>query len=778
MRSFEIIVEPKPVPSSTHGEPEPTSGARPRRRRGEPTEMVDVLIHDANVTAHLPERHAACVLRDMAAAVLDLSARGSHKRIVRFYEDAWELCIERFGETATLSVYRAGADPSVLVYDRPVAFRDVRASVREAIDARLGRAGAERGAVERELIELRRALGEGEPEAFAGAPPAKTLVSIEPDRDGPISFASEFSIRAAHQPDGAPSAPSVEHADLHALLFRGKIRAEIRGRSLELGDEFPFVFAGRAVDLVRRALEAWERGQPFVAKLPVGTSEISLRLASAGSDDGRAALIVRREGFPTVTFPELGICDVGESVLSFARALARVVLRRDRRQGMNLRLSALRREVRGVSDALREVRRQDAVVNQSPESYRAFALGTRPPAAGGATLPMSGRLRYSEKWRALVPGIDLRATFLCGERIVVGGAHETFCLERTTGRVEWRVPTQRAAAVPTPLGIARIGTDGAIAVHDLRTGDVSLRTWIAPRVGGPCAGAVIAAPGLPRLLIVTEGERHLVALDLVSGEARWRHAWGTRGVLRIKRSGKLIYLVSGDSALTALDVQTGAVVWRMRDRLRFRTPPAQDHDALYAVAGGAGGAANLHAIDPYSGHVAWTSALAGTTCTVEGPPLLTGSSITVATRERRGLRLSAYRRDDGAPAWTSAGPVAPLGTSWLAVDDLLIGNSPTGELIAICSATGAVRYRHALGRMLDTDTPRRLEPVLRSGALFVPSVDVHVIRPTDGAHLGTIGPCEAIPDLLRVDERCDVYVAEESGHMAAFGAGPRLSLVR
>jgi hypothetical protein len=50
--------------------------------------------------------------------------------------------------------------------------------------------------------------------------------------------------------------------------------------------------------------------------------------------------------------------------------------------------------------------------------------------------------------------------------------------------------------------------------------------------------------------------------------------------------------------------------------------------------------------------------------------------------------------------------------------------------------------------------------------------------PQDGLRLGTVGPCDAIPDLLRVDEKCDVYVAEESGHLAAFGAGARLSLVR
>ena len=68
--------------------------------------------------------------------------------------------------------------------------------------------------------------------------------------------------------------------------------------------------------------------------------------------------------------------------------------------------------------------------------------------------------------------------------------------------------------------------------------------------------------------------------------------------------------------------------------------------------------------------------------------------------------------------------------------------------------------------------------MLRSGALFVPHVDVHVFRPQDGHKLGVVGPCDAIPDLLRVDEKCDVYVAEESGHLAAFSAGARLSLVR
>jgi hypothetical protein len=290
----------------------------------------------------------------------------------------------------------------------------------------------------------------------------------------------------------------------------------------------------------------------------------------------------------------------------------------------------------------------------------------------------------------------------------------------------------------------------------------------------------VNVPGLPRLLILTEGERHLVGIDLTSGEPRWRFAWGKKGTLRLKRAGKLLYYTSGDSALTALDVLTGGIVWRARDRLRFRTPPTLDHDVLFAVAGGAGSRANLHAIDAFSGQARWTTPVATDhdTCTVEGGAHVVGDVVVSAVRERQALRLVALDRETGARRWVSSEAVAPAGTSWLAVDDLLIGNTPTGELLAIEATSGELRYRHVLGTVLETDVPRKLEPVLRSGALFVPHSNVHVFRPRDGAEIGVIGPCEAIPDMLRVDERCDVYIAEESGHVVSFAAGPRLSLVK
>ncbi|RYG63989.1 hypothetical protein EON77_20255 [bacterium] len=224
---------------------------------------------------------------------------------------------------------------------------------------------------------------------------------------------------------------------------------------------------------------------------------------------------------------------------------------------------------------------------------------------------------------------------------------------------------------------------------------------------------------------------------------------------------------------------SGSVVWRVRDRLRFRAAPTLENDALYAVAGGVNSATNLHAIDAFSGDVRWTrpAEASSAPCTVEGAPLVAGDVVVLAVRDRKGLRLAAFDREDGRPRWSTRGAVAPIGTSWLVVDDRLVGNSPSGELLAFDTRSGELAYRQLLGTALDTDVPRRLEPVLRSGALFVPFSDVHVIRPRDGASLGAIAPCDVIPDLMRVDEQCNVYVAEESGHVAAFGCGPRLSLV-
>jgi hypothetical protein len=799
MRSFEIFIAPSEEAIVAKGSP--ASGAR---AVGKPVgakggrgarEVLDIFIGGANVmalvasagksTLEKPRPTSAStlgVLCDLGSAVKDLSRHSRLKRIVRFHDEPWELCVERWGSAATLSVYRGGTDPKVAVFDRVVPFSEVKESVKEALASVATRA-ATHAPFAGELSAILHDLGSVEDDPLEGSTlPAPSIVAVEGDESAILSLSCELALRDAAKPE---CEPSVERTDMHALLFRGSMRARVRDREVDLGDGHPFLVAERLLTVARAVVDAWERGAIHNLRAEAGGVLVGARLGT----DGMLALTLApatsaRKSDAVQTFPALRVADFVALGLTFGRALVRALLRRDRDGASNLRLSAFRRALRELDTLFREASRDDAKTNPSPESYRAFAA---PRGETERTAPRTSprvepptRLRYSARWRALVPGIDLKSTFLCGDRFIIGGLGETFGLDRATGEVLWRVATEKATSVVTPLGVARLRSDGELSVHDFGTGEVTLRSWLAPRVGGPPAGAVVNVPGLPRLLILTEGERHLVALDLTSGEPLWRFGWGRRGTLRLKRSGKLLYYTGGDSALTALDVLTGSIVWRVRDRLRFRAPPTLDHDQLFAVAGGAGSRAHLHSIDAFSGQPRWRREIAieHDTCTIEGSPHVVGDVVVTAVRERQALRLVGTDRETGAPRWVSQSVVAPTGTSWLVVDDLLLGNTPTGELVAIEGESGALRYRHVLGTVLETDVPRKLEPVLRSGALFVPHSNVHVFRPRDGAEIGVLGPSEAIPDLLRVDEKCDVYIAEESGHVVSFAAGPRLSLVK
>jgi outer membrane protein assembly factor BamB len=299
---------------------------------------------------------------------------------------------------------------------------------------------------------------------------------------------------------------------------------------------------------------------------------------------------------------------------------------------------------------------------------------------------------------------------------------------------------------------------------------------VTPRSAGGATGAVVHTPGLPKLLVVAEGDRKITALDLVTGDVRWRHTGKRPASYRMRRAGKLLLVTGGDSALVALDVAMGDVVWRVRDRMPFAHVMTLDHDSAFVVSGAPGGQWRLHHIDAWTGEVRFSAPLEDAPVTSQAP-LVTTDIVAVATRDANGTGIRAFRRSDGLPAWEHApGLLSPL-ASWLVVDDCIIANASSGVLLCLDAATGVVRYNHVFAGTAGADQPRRLEPVLRSGALFVPQHQVSVVRPGDGEVIGTV-PADLIPDLLRVDERCNVYVGEESGHLAAFSVAPRLTLVR
>lgn len=760
MTAIEVVVRPRPQTA-------PNEALAPLHG------LCDVIVDGINLTARLGEGSALALLADLGQALAALNRGKRERGTLQLYaeDEVWEIGLEADGSDVLLTVFRSGPCPRVAVHERRI---DLAALTRAVISALDEAPAAAPAGVVAALRSARAALSSPWP-TYAGPRALRAEVEVAGRAVAGLAFSTRTALRVKRPRTEARGQPELERADLHSLLARGTFSVVARGRTLVLADICPFLVAERLVALAEDVFDAWRSERAVFRRVEIDGAQLSVR---RGPGDVPLLFSIAGRGVSADTegtaLPDVEPKAFALAASRFARALANAFFSNDPSQRHNLRLTALERAAATLEDAISDTLAEDSLTNPEPESYRCFGLPRRHESRGPWSHGAS--MRFVPRWVATVPNIDLRATFQCGERIIVGSAREIACLDRNNGRMLWRSAAGRAAAVVTPLGLARLFPDGKIELCDYETGALRFSIHVTPRASGGATGALVNAPGLPKLLVVAEGDRSVSAVDLVSGDIRWRFTGRRPGNYRMRRAGKLLLVAGGDSALLALDVTSGEVVWRVRDRLPFSGDLSIDRDSAFALAGGPIGPSRLYHVDLWSGSVRWTRELDERPAPSQAP-LITPDVVAVATRDRRGMGLSAFSRTSGEPIWEHVPGLASPTTAWLAVDDALIANSASGALFCLEGASGTVRYNHVFSRHVDADQPRRLEPVLRNGALFVPQHEVHVVRPRDGDVIGTV-PTDLIPDLLRVDERCNVYVAEESGHLAAFGVAPKLTLVK
>lgn len=737
--------------------------------------LLDLVVDGVNITARSGQGPALALLCELSHVVAALGRGRRHRATLDLHSESmpWRLGVETDGEDTLLTVFRGGACPEVAVFERRVKTIDLRRALLEA----LGEASDAGSNYDGPSFEdAASALRHPWP-SYLGLAIPRRLCKVAPKRSRGFGFAIEAEFRQRPQPvEEADKSARLEQADLHSLLLEGRFKVTTKARKVSLASVQPFLLTERLLALAEDVMDAWQMERALFRRVEIDGVRLGVR---RGAGDGPLTMTLNARASSsdgkTFSFAELRATDFVRASVGLALELTRAFITTDASQVRNLRLSALEASARRLSDRLRDAELDDAHTNPEPETYRSFGL-PRSEASVEGVWAHGARMRFMPRWVATVPGIDLRGTFLCGNRIIVGSQRELACIDRATGNVYWRAATPPATSVATPSGVVRLFPDGRVRLHDLETGEPKFTTHVAPRSGGGVSGALVNAPGLPRLLVVAEGERSVTAIDLESGEARWRHSGPHSSQYRMKRAGKLLLLAGGNSALSALDVASGEVVWRQRDRLRFTGDLSIDHDGAFALCGGPIGPAKLHHIDLWTGKLRWSRELEDRPV-FQQPPLVTQHQVLVVVRDKRGLGLTALCRETGAVLWEQSPGLVATTTAWLTVDNTVIANSASGTLVCIESETGRLRYNHVFSRHVESEQPRRLEPVLRNGALFVPQHQVHVVRPRDGELIGTV-PSDLIPDLLRVDERSDVYIAEESGHVAAFGAAPKLTLVK
>lgn len=615
------------------------------------------------------------------------------------------------------------------------------------------------------VLRLCRQARDGVRPAVAPESPVR-VVGGRTDASGvPLAFGYEVHVVPNRAGSGGPGA----HSDLHALLVPGTLWAWARGRRVVLVRGSIMVAVERMVAAVRALLEAWEQGRGIHVRLRAGSFAVGLRHRC---DEPRGVeLALRSDDAGLLTLPGLTVGEAGLPVLRVASELLRSLVDLDRSQARNLRVTDLRDEVRSLRRRLRRRAERDrSILHTDPESLRASSPPS-PPSVRAEAEPRA--LRYEPRWTSEVAALDERSTFLCGDRLLIGGPRETLALGRDDGRVLWHRPHALASVAMAGPVLVRLAPEGAVDLCDPRDGEAFASLKTGPRGGGPTALS-LGGPKVPPVLVLTEQPENLVGIDLRTGEVRWRvRAGGPR--VALGKAGRILLLVA-EGVLEALDSATGELLWRFSGRSLRPEEPGVVGDTVAVLGGdGARAADRLYGVDVYSGAPRWERRLEGM---ATAGPLGAGDRVLLPYRGDEEARLCALSADGGEPVWDRLDPGFVLGAVALPVDDALLVHGPHGGLDAIGLADGATRWSRRLAHPVDDDIPRRLEPVLRGGALFVPSAQVHALRPANGGPLGEPLPCDLIPDWLRVDERGWVYVAEESGRLAALAPRAFLRLVR
>lgn len=671
-----------------------------------------------------------------------------------------EYALVRRGRRVYVSVYETSSAPEVHQLERPV---DLSRLIRVCAEEAQNQAQSEPDKAARQ-IALHFAERVLRTEIRADVKPRRARVvkggATEPGK-GALSFGYEVELE---ERDGPTS--RAQRADVHALLVKGTLWAHLHGRRCVIARGPILLAVQRMVVAVRALFDAWEAGRPTNVRLRAGEFGVGVRLTKHDE-----ATLTLRTSAGELKLSDVRPDEVALPILAMAADLIRSLVRADRSQSRNLRVVSLRDEVRALRKAVRQQGRPDGFINEDAERMREASPLSEPASIPTKDAPVarpgpSGSMRFESRWRLELDGLFAAGTYFCGDRLVLSGPQHTLAVERGTGDVLWAREGAEATIMAGPA-LLRMGRDGDVELCSVQDGDAYASTRIAPR-SGPQQGFYMNAPGIAPVAVVAEGTSGLVALDLHTGQPRWRFQSRRAGAFHAKRAGRIL-LVADEGAIHAIDAGTGEDLWRFAIRGRFSHVPVVTGDRVIAVAEGRKG--QVFGIDLYSGQETFRLSLG------EAPAAAPISAPGLALVTLGDERLVAIDAKSGHVRWDVSDPGISIGASALVVDELLVTNAPGGGLAATDLHNGSPRWTELLGDPIGDEVPRRLEPVLRGGALFVPAGDVHIVRPSDGEVLGCIDG-DIVPDRLRVDERGWVYVAEESGHVAAFAPVTTLRLIR
>jgi outer membrane protein assembly factor BamB len=292
----------------------------------------------------------------------------------------------------------------------------------------------------------------------------------------------------------------------------------------------------------------------------------------------------------------------------------------------------------------------------------------------------------------------MRFVSICFIALLSGGCRATL----PAGSTLWTY--QAGGQVWSPLthsdGSLYYGSDdGTVTALDVVT---QQPRWQFATNGRVRSAATIA----DQTIVFASDDGFLYAVDSENGTELWRFDLGSAGLERVLPSpnppydydylhssptvsGGIVYIGSADGHLYAIDLVTGNQRWRFATEGRIRSTPAVNAGQLYFGSWDG----KVYALDAASGDEIWQY---DTGAVIQSSPAVDAEKIYIGSRS---ARLLALDRQTGTPVWT----YAVEGGSWVESTPVLhdgavyVGSSDALHLLSLDAASGDIRWQFFTG---------------------------------------------------------------------------------
>jgi len=751
-------------------------------------DIIDIVIDGTNITSKLPEDSIFHVIHELVHGLTMIREGHVHKHIIAFHESPWELAIQSSGDRLELSLYGVGRARQVAAHNlsvRQTAFIDSVCFAAEKLAADILELNSDlsRDATFRALTKRAARLRQ------AGQHPLslRDAESI-PDHIGRIAIESgerplllKLDLDARHADFW--NYQGAHHADMHSLLFRGSLSVSYWGRTRQVAvSAYLFPLLSGLVAGAERMMTALERGAARTVLLDRsdGASAILTTKIEASGDfehSDRLQLSIREQS-GTVGQTWLTPERVFETSLGLVEQALDQMILLNPRQSLNGCITDLRSKIDEVRAQFQSLRRGD-VFFEEVESYLDGLPSIADAAASmseQASMPIElDRVRHlflRSSWLLVRKQLSFHSIVPIDGGLLVPSRSRIDAISALDGKPFWE---RKGGSLLGNSSSEILTCAGTVLTCD----DIGQDTSWSIELNSDPSEARLLTDGSNRTAVLTVGERTIVAVDMTTGEIRWRQELEHGEIVGTTLAGPVLAIVTNDGFATGLCATRGNELWKVRTQGLCSTPPMSADGRLFvAVDSDPGYGSMLYALDPLSGRMLYTTAVPAS---FVGRPLLTqkvglfpleysGGAMVLAVDLETGIQLWSYRVQSAqidAPclAWPSASSRIPI-----------VVKTDTGRCTGLDLCSGESVWTTDLLQPGDV-LISNIEPVAVDGHLVVAEHAVSVLNPMSGERLFRFDGLPEHPSFLHAGDSLKLLIGEGQDHLECFDMRGFLALM-